>query len=59
MIKESLRQDFAMKLLNNEHLSIQEVAEQTGFAEPAAFCRAFKRWTGQSPMRWRRTSAVQ
>jgi AraC-like DNA-binding protein len=55
MIKESLRQDFAMKLLNNEHLSIQEVAEQTGFAEPAAFCRAFKRWTGQSPVQWRRS----
>jgi len=53
MIKESLRQEFALKLLNNEHLSIHEVAEQTGFTEPAAFCRAFKRWTGRSPAKWR------
>lgn len=58
-IKESLRQDFAKKLLDNEHLSIQDVAEQTGFTEPAAFCRAFKRWTGQSPAQWRRKKPGQ
>jgi AraC-type DNA-binding domain-containing proteins len=45
-IKESLRREFALRLLSNEHLSVQEVAEQSGFAEVAAFCRAFKRWTG-------------
>lgn len=54
-IKEGLRRDFALKLLTSEHLSVQEVAEQSGFAEAAAFCRAFKRWTGQSPAHWRRT----
>ena len=43
-----------VKLLTSEHLSVQEVAEQSGFAEAAAFCRAFKRWTGQSPAHWRR-----
>ncbi|MBA4501323.1 AraC family transcriptional regulator [Marinobacterium marinum] len=53
-IKERLRRDFALKLLASEHVSVQEVAEQTGFAEAAAFCRAFKRWTGYSPTRWRR-----
>lgn len=52
-IKENLRHDFALKLLASEHLSVQEVAEQSGFAEAAAFCRAFKRWTGQSPSQWR------
>ncbi len=57
-IKESLRQDFALKLLTSEHLSVQEVAEQSGFAEAAAFCRAFKRWTGQSPAHWRRQQQV-
>lgn len=52
-IKETLRRDFALKLLVSEHLSVQEVAEQSGFAEAAAFCRAFKRWTGLSPSQWR------
>ncbi len=55
-IKEAIRRDFALKLLTNEHLSVQEIAEQSGFAEAAAFCRAFKRWTGESPSRWRRQS---
>ncbi len=53
-IKEALRRDFALKLLTSEHLSVQEVAEQSGFTETAAFCRAFKRWTGNSPAHWRR-----
>ncbi|MGE4404643.1 AraC family transcriptional regulator [Pseudomonas sp.] len=53
-IKEALRRDFALRLLGNEHLSVQEVAEQSGFAEVAAFCRAFKRWTGQPPAQWRK-----
>ncbi|MDO6461896.1 AraC family transcriptional regulator [Granulosicoccaceae sp. 1_MG-2023] len=53
LIKEALRCDHARTLLKNEHLHIQEVAEQTGFSEPAAFCRAFKRWTGYTPAQWR------
>ncbi|MBY4675346.1 AraC family transcriptional regulator [Marinobacterium arenosum] len=53
-IKEALRRDFALKLLASEHLNVQEVAEQSGFTEAAAFCRAFKRWTGLSPAQWRK-----
>ncbi|OPX56041.1 AraC-type DNA-binding protein [Oceanospirillum multiglobuliferum] len=52
-IKESLRRDFAIKLLTAEHISISEISEKTGFSETAAFCRAFKRWTGKSPSNWR------
>lgn len=52
-IKEGLRRDFAIKLLKAEHLSIAEIGEKAGFSETAAFCRAFKRWTGQSPALWR------
>lgn len=52
-IKEMLRRDFAIKLLLAEHLSIAEISVRTGFSEPAAFCRAFKRWTGASPSDWR------
>ena len=52
-LKEHLRRDFAIKLLSSEHLSINEVSERVGFSETAAFCRAFKRWTGRSPSRWR------
>ena len=52
LIKETLRKDYAIKLLTGENLNIGEVSEKTGFSETAAFCRAFKRWTGVSPSDW-------
>ena len=53
VIKENLRKDYAIKLLDAEHLNIGEISHKTGFSEAAAFCRAFKRWTGLSPSDWR------
>jgi AraC-like DNA-binding protein len=52
-IKDTLRQDQAMKLLNNKDLAINQVAREIGFNEPAAFTRAFKQWTGQTPKDYR------
>ena len=37
-----------MLLLENQ-LSIQQIAEATGFADATSFARAFKRATGQTP----------
>ena len=51
-IKAGLRRELAVRLLTAEHLSIAEVGERVGFSETAAFCRAFKRWTGRSPSAW-------
>jgi AraC-like DNA-binding protein len=43
----------AGNLLRNSGLSVSEIGYRLGYAEPAAFTRAFTRWTGQSPLRWR------
>ncbi|WP_372966116.1 AraC family transcriptional regulator [Marinobacter sp.] len=56
-IKESLRREHAVRLMTSENLSIAEISEQLGFSETAAFSRAFKRWTGLSPARWRGTQS--
>jgi AraC-like DNA-binding protein len=40
-------------LLRNSTRTISEIAFQTGFSEQSAFSRAFKRWTGQSPLEYR------
>jgi AraC-like DNA-binding protein len=50
---ESVRRRLATRLLRDPEVSVKVVAYRLGFAEPAAFSRAFKRWTGQSPAAWR------
>ncbi len=43
----------ARELLRDTAHSIGEIAFETGFSEQSAFSRAFKRWTGQSPVAYR------
>jgi AraC-like DNA-binding protein len=43
----------AKQLLEDPRCSIQEAAFALGFSTPAAFTRAFKRWTGATPTAYR------
>lgn len=43
----------ARELLAKPHFSVSQVAQQLGYADPAIFTRAFKRWTGQNPSEFR------
>jgi AraC-like DNA-binding protein len=46
---EQVMMNRAKRMLEDPRISIQEVAFATGFATPAAFHRAFKRWTALTP----------
>ena len=48
-ILDELRHQLALDYLNEKKASVNETAYLVGFSEPAAFSRAFKRWTGLSP----------
>lgn len=48
-IKDEVRRATAFECLRETDMSIAEIAERTGFQEPSAFHRAFKKWTGESP----------
>ncbi|MDX5297512.1 MAG: helix-turn-helix transcriptional regulator, partial [Gammaproteobacteria bacterium] len=51
---DEVLQEMACDLLHTSPLSVQQVAEQLGYAEPSSFSHAFKRWTGVSPEQYRR-----
>jgi AraC-like DNA-binding protein len=50
---EEARRARALILLEERTLSCSEIAFLLGYAEPAVFFRAFRRWTGQTPQRFR------
>lgn len=54
-IKDGVRRDEAIHLLSQPNLPISKIARLLGFAEAAAFTRAFKHWTGISPSTYRKS----
>jgi AraC-like DNA-binding protein len=48
-VLDELRHQLAVHYLAGERASVNETAYLVGFSEPAAFSRAFKRWTGSNP----------
>ncbi len=58
-ILDGLRHRRALKLVRDQGVSVKETAYRLGFSDPAAFSRAFKRWTGQSPRDMRGTGATR
>jgi len=44
----------ARNYLRHTATPIAEISERMGYADPAAFTRAFQGWTGLTPARWRR-----
>jgi transcriptional regulator GlxA family with amidase domain len=46
---EQTRFDTARRLLEGSDLELRHIARQVGYADPANFNRAFRRWTGLAP----------
>jgi AraC-like DNA-binding protein len=52
-VLESLRRELSVSLLHDRRLAISEIAFLLGYSEPSTFFRAFRRWRGVSPGRFR------
>jgi len=54
---EQARRTFACSYLADRKLAAYEVSFLLGYSEPATFFRAFKRWTGKTPLEYRASLA--
>jgi len=52
-LKDDLRRDAAIELLQRPDLTLLDIAAQIGFSEASTFHRAFKKWTGVAPGEYR------
>jgi AraC-like DNA-binding protein len=58
-IVDEVAGELAKAYLHDRALGLGEVAFLLGFADQSAFTRAFKRWTGVTPGRWRAQADAQ
>lgn len=58
-VVDSVRHHRALELLLDADLPVAAISDRLGFSDPRAFRRAFARWTGISPDRYRRLHAVR
>jgi AraC-like DNA-binding protein len=52
-LDDETRYDLARQLLAKSRASMVAIAVTLDYANPGAFTRAFRRWSGQSPSEWR------
>ena len=58
-VVDTVRHHRALELLLEPGLPVAAISEHLGFSDPRAFRRAFARWTGLSPDRYRRVRLVR
>jgi AraC-like DNA-binding protein len=52
-VANGVRCELACRLMTETDLSFSQIAEVLNYSEHSAFCRAFRRWSGQPPSVWR------
>lgn len=56
-LREEVRFDAACQLIAHTSLTATQVADTLGYSDASAFSRAFERWAGMPPTRWRAAQA--
>lgn len=50
---DEVRFEIARQMLAGSTMEVARISAALGYADPSAFARAFRRWSGTSPARWR------
>ena len=53
-IVRSVRFELAKSYLADSNISLNEIAMILGYADQSVFTRAFKQWSGEAPLNWRK-----
>ena len=53
-LKDEVRRDLAAECMTRTSRPIKQIARDVGFHNEKSFMRAFKQWTGESPLQYRR-----
>jgi AraC-like DNA-binding protein len=54
-LAEDVRFELARHFLEESRMEIIQIASMLGYSNASAFTRAFRRWSGSTPARWRET----
>lgn len=55
---DEVRFEIARQMLEQSAMDVREIAELLGYADASALTRAFRRWSGDTPARWRAQRAA-
>lgn len=55
---DDVRRELALAAMADASRGLAEIGQSLGYAEPAVFWRAFRRWTGCTPGQWRERQGV-
>lgn len=55
-ILDEARHQLAVRYVRDSELPLREITGRLGFSDPGNFARAFRRWEGVSPNRYRRSA---
>lgn len=58
-LRDEVRLALAEEFLTGLALSVEQIAERLGYSEPTCFINAFKRWTGRTPLVYRKTAKLK
>lgn len=50
---DETRFEISRQMLKDSDVEVRQIALMLGYADPRSFIRAFRRWSGETPARWR------
>ncbi len=56
-LADEVRFELAQQMLEISTMDVRQIAQALDYADASAFTRAFRRWSGNTPARWRASHA--